>query len=91
MVVRCFRLEFHRQGAPDTYRLSVSPINNDVAIVATGTKSLLFGQLKVHRSPRAPNCPLSELSERYADTGQSGLHRFRPRYDGNLMDAGTHR
>jgi HK97 family phage major capsid protein len=64
-------------------------INNDVVAIATTVKSVLFGQLKKYMIRRVKELSVLRLEERYAEFGQVAFIGFA-RYDGNLLDAGTH-
>ena len=64
-------------------------INQSIATVATGTKSVLFGQLSKYIIRDCREVTLIRLDERYADYHQVGFLAFA-RSDGDLLDAGTH-
>lgn len=76
-------------AAPDT--LNGYPIytNNDMAAIATTNKTLAFGQLQKYLIRRVRGIYVLRLQERFADYGQVAFIGFA-RYDGNLLDAGTH-
>lgn len=76
-------------GEPD--RLNNYPywINNDMATVALNAKTVLFGDMKKYLIRRVKELGVITLQERFADYGQVGYLGFA-RYDGNLLDAGTH-
>lgn len=76
-------------GAPDTLNGYPYSINNDLPVVALNSKSLLFGQFSKYTVRRVRELAIVKLSERYADYGQVAFIGFA-RYDGQLMDAGTH-
>lgn len=76
-------------AAPDTINGRPFSINNDLPIVATGNKSVLFGDFTKYNVRRVRELSIVRLSERFADYGQVALLGFA-RYDGQLMDAGTH-
>jgi HK97 family phage major capsid protein len=76
-------------GAPDTLNGYPYSINNDLPAVALNSKSLLFGQFSKYTVRRVREVAIVKLSERYADYGQVAFIGFA-RYDGQLMDAGTH-
>jgi HK97 family phage major capsid protein len=59
-----------------------------MATLATGNKTVLFGQLKKYKIRRVKELAILRLVERFADYGQIALIGFA-RYDGNLLDAGT--
>lgn len=64
-------------------------INQSLATVATGTKSVLFGDLSKYIIRDCREVTLVRLDERYADYHQVGFLAFA-RSDGDLLDAGTH-
>lgn len=75
--------------APDTilgYRYFT---NNDLPTIAVNAKTVLFGQLDKYMIRRVKDLSVLRLVERFADYGQVAFLGFA-RYDGNLLDAGTH-
>lgn len=75
-----------RTGAPATilkYRYS---INQDVASVGAGNKSVLFGAMNRYVVRMVREFALRRLVERYADYDQVGFIGFT-RFDGELLDA----
>lgn len=64
-------------------------VNNDMATIGASNKTVLFGQLKKYKIRRVKELSVVKLVERFADYGQIALLGFA-RYDGNLLDAGTH-
>lgn len=65
-------------------------INNDMAVPAASAYSLLYGDLSCYKVREvAGGTVLLVLVERYADYMQVGYIAFQ-RFDGNLIDAGTH-
>lgn len=76
-------------GAPDTILGYPYFINNDMAAIATTNKTVLFGQLKKYLVRQVKELSIVRLNERFADFGQVAFVGFA-RYDGNLIDAGTH-
>jgi HK97 family phage major capsid protein len=64
-------------------------INNDLPTVALNAKSVLFGRLDKYTVRKVRGLSVLRLVERFADYGQVGFIGFA-RYDGNLLDAGTH-
>jgi HK97 family phage major capsid protein len=74
---------------PDTINGYGYAVNNDMVAIATGVKSVLFGQLKKYLIRRVKELSILRLEERYAEFGQVAFIGFA-RYDGNLLDAGTH-
>lgn len=63
-------------------------INQSLATVATGTKSVLFGDFSKYYIRDCREVTLVRLDERYADYHQVGFLAFA-RSDGDLIDAGT--
>lgn len=76
-------------GSPDTILDYPYFTNNDMATIATTNKTMLFGQLKKYLIRRVKELSVLRLVERYAEYGQVAFIGFA-RYDGNLLDAGTH-
>ncbi len=77
-------------GVPDTLNARPVTINQNMqATVATGTKTILFGQMSKYKVRRVNSIRMYRLQERYRDTDQDGFVAFL-RLDGNLLDAGTH-
>jgi HK97 family phage major capsid protein len=76
-------------GAPDTINSYPYYVNNDMAQIGASNKTVLFGQLKKYKIRRVKELRVMKLVERFADYGQIALLGFA-RYDGNLLDAGTH-
>ena len=60
-----------------------------MASMAASAKSILFGDFKNYRVRRVAGVQVMRLVERYADFNQVGFVAFQ-RWDGNLVDAGTH-
>ncbi len=78
-----------QQGQPDRILGGAVTLNQDMqSTVATGTKTLLFGQLSKYKIRRVNGLRLYRLQERYRDTDQDAFLAF-VREDGNLLDAGT--
>jgi HK97 family phage major capsid protein len=63
--------------------------NNDLATLATGAKTMLFGDFSKYVCRKVRDLSILRLTERFADYGQVAFIGFA-RYDGNLLDAGTH-
>ena len=76
-------------NAPDEILGYGYSINNDMAQLGTGHKVVAFGQLQKYMIRRVKELAVMRLSERFADYGQVAFLGFA-RYDGNLLDAGTH-
>lgn len=74
---------------PDALEGYPYTINQHMDAVATGKKSMAFGQYKNYFIRRAGGVMVMRLVERYADYNQTGFVAFQ-RIDGNLVDAGTH-
>lgn len=65
-------------------------INQDMAVPAANAYSMLFGDLDTYKIRKvAGGVTVMRLVERYADYLQVGFIAFM-RFDGNLIDAGTH-
>ena len=64
-------------------------VNNDMAAMTTGNKTILFGALKKYIVRRVKGVTVLRLVERYADYFQVGFIAFA-RFDGQLKDAGAH-
>lgn len=76
-------------GDPDRLNGYPVTINQDMAQVATGTKTVLFGQFKKFKIREVAEIRMVRLVERYAEYDQQGFIAFQ-RFDSNLLDAGTH-
>lgn len=76
-------------NAPDTILDSPYYVNNDMAQIAASAKTVIYGPLKKYIIRRVKEIQVLRLVERYADYGQVGFVAFA-RYDGQLLDAGTH-
>jgi HK97 family phage major capsid protein len=76
-------------GDPD--RINGYPywINNDMATIAPNAITVTFGDHKKYLVRRVKELGVITLQERFADYGQVAYLGFA-RYDGNLLDAGTH-
>jgi HK97 family phage major capsid protein len=76
-------------GTPDRLNARPVTINQDMqSTVATGTKTILFGQLSRYKIRRVGSVRFYRLEERYRDNDQDGFIAFL-RQDGNLLTAGT--
>lgn len=75
-------------GAPD--RLLGFPIvyNNDIPTVATGQRTIAFGDHSAYYLRDVSAFQVVRLNELYAENGQVGFLAFS-RHDGGLIDAGT--
>jgi HK97 family phage major capsid protein len=76
------------QKAPDTILGYPVFVNNDMAAIAAGNKSVLFGAFKKYKIRRVRGIGLINLNERYAEKLQIGVLAYQ-RFDGNLINAGT--
>lgn len=77
-------------GNPDTLAGYPVAINQSMdSTVASGKKTILFGQHSKYKIRDVAEVRLRRLVERYADADQEGFVMFM-RSDGNLLDAGTH-
>lgn len=74
---------------PDTINSYPYVINQDVAVPAASAISVLFGDFSNYFIRRVAGVQLLRLTERYADYNQVGFLAFQ-RWDGQLVDAGTH-
>jgi HK97 family phage major capsid protein len=74
---------------PDSINGYPYTINQHMADIATGTKSMLFGNFSKYMIRNVAGIMVMRLVERYADYNQTGFVMFQ-RADGNLVDAGTH-
>lgn len=74
---------------PDTINGYQYSINQDIAIPAASAKTMLFGDFSNYFIRRVVGVQVLRLTERYADFNQTGFVAFQ-RWDGNLVDAGTH-
>jgi HK97 family phage major capsid protein len=76
-------------GAADTIGGFNYTVNDDMADIGSGNKSVLFGDFRKYRIRRVAGSRVLRLNERYADYGQVAFLAFT-RMDGILTDAGTH-
>lgn len=77
-------------GAPDTIDSDPISVNNHMASsVATTAKTVLYGNFRKYKVRRVAGIRVRHLVERYAEKDQDGFVAFL-RFDGNLLDAGTH-
>ena len=63
--------------------------NPNMDTLATGKKTVVFGQHLKYCIRQVKDLSILQLRERFADFGQVGFIGFA-RFDGNLIDAGTH-
>ena len=79
-----------QNGQPDRLLGYAISYNNDMqATVATATKTMLFGDMSRYKVREVSGIRYQVLNELYAATGEIGIQAFL-RFDGNLLDAGTH-
>ena len=74
---------------PDTILSYPYVVNNDMPVMAASAKSVAFGDFKNYKIRRVAGTTVLRLVERYAEYNQTGFVAFQ-RWDGNLIDAGTH-
>lgn len=74
---------------PDTVLGYRYVINQDMPTPAASAKAILFGDLKKYKIRIVRGVAMLRLAERYADYLQVGFMAFQ-RFDGALVDAGTH-
>jgi HK97 family phage major capsid protein len=76
-------------NAPDTILGYPYVIDQFMPVIASGAKTVLFGELKKYVQRRVRELAILVLKERFADYGQTAFIGFA-RADGNLVDAGMH-
>lgn len=76
-------------GQPELLNNRPLFINNDMAAMTTGNKTVIAGDFSKYKIRQVAQIRNRRLSERYADTDQEGFVSFL-RMDANLLDAGTH-
>lgn len=76
-------------GEPPTINAYPYTVNQDMPALGTSAKSILFGDFSHYFVRRVAGVQVLRLTERYADFNQTGFLAFQ-RWDGNLVDAGTH-
>jgi HK97 family phage major capsid protein len=74
---------------PDTINGYPYLINQHMATPAASAKTLAFGDFQNYFIRRVAGVQVLRLVERYADFNQTGFLAFQ-RWDGQLVDAGTH-
>jgi len=75
-------------GEPSTILAKPYFINQDMAAIATGNKSVLFGDFSKYLIRDVASFRLRRLVERYAEKDQVSFIAFS-RHDGRVLDAGT--
>lgn len=73
---------------PDTINGHPYTVNQHMAAIGSGNKSMLFGDFSKYFIRRVVGVQVLRLTERYADYNQTGFLAFQ-RWDGKLVDAGT--
>lgn len=73
---------------PDTLLGYPYTVNQDVADLASASKSILFGAFKKYMIRDVRGITVLRLNERFADAHQVGFLAFS-RHDGRILDAGT--
>lgn len=77
-------------GAPDTLNARPYAVNQAMAsTIASGAKTVLFGQLSAYKVRQVGQIRLQRLVERRAEFNQDVFIAYL-RADGNLLDAGDH-
>lgn len=76
------------EGEPDKLDGDPYVVNQDMPQMATGLKSVLYGQLSKYIIRDVMDLQLIVFRERYMEVGQFGFLAFS-RHDGDLLDAGT--
>jgi HK97 family phage major capsid protein len=77
-------------GFPPTILDKPYVVNNDMPVMAASAYAVLFGDMSLYKVRRvAGGVTIMRLVERYADYLQVGFLGFE-RFDGQLLDAGTH-
>lgn len=74
-----------RAGIPDRLFNYQYSINQDVAAIGTGNRSILFGDFSKYVWRQVLNFSIRRLTERYADYDQTAFFGFT-RFDGELVD-----
>ncbi len=74
-----------RDGEPDTINGYPYWINQDMAAIATGNVTMLFGDFSYYLCRIARDISFRRLNERYADTAQVGFVGIM-RFDGELLN-----
>ena len=75
-------------GVPATIDTFPYTINQSMASIATGNKTIIFGQLTKYHIRDVAEVRLRRLDERYAENDLTGFVMFAAN-DGNLLDAGV--
>lgn len=75
-------------GAPGLLLDKPYVVNQNMAAMASGARSILYGDMSKYMIRRVKNMVLVRLAERYAEKFQVGFFAFM-RCDGRVIDAGT--
>lgn len=78
-----------KEGQQDSFNGYPYWINQDMAVPAANAKTILFGMMKKYIVRRVREVFLVRFNEKYMDQLQIAVLAVA-RYDGNLLDAGTH-
>lgn len=78
-----------REGSPETIEGKQYIINQDMADIAASAKSVLFGDFGNYWIREVGDWRVKRLEERYGEKDQVAFLLFA-RYDGQVVDAGTH-
>lgn len=81
--------ESPKDGQPAALNGYPFHINNDMPTIAVNAKTVAFGPFSKYVIRKVKDFSVLRLVERFADYGQVAFIGFA-RYDGNLLDAGTH-
>jgi HK97 family phage major capsid protein len=77
-----------RDGEPDTIWGHQYWVNNDIDTIATGKKTILFGDFSKYLVRKVAGMRMLRMEERYGDFDQIGFVAFM-RVDGDLIAAGS--
>jgi HK97 family phage major capsid protein len=78
-----------QNGAPETLLGKRYWINQAVAVPAASAKSLLFGDFSKYKIRRVRQIGMAKVDQLFISSLQVGFLAYQ-RFDGNLVDAGTH-
>jgi HK97 family phage major capsid protein len=76
-------------NAPDSILSYPYVINQDMPAIGTGNTQMVFGAMDKYIIRSVKELTILRLNERFAELGQTAFIGFA-RFDGNLIDAGTH-
>jgi HK97 family phage major capsid protein len=74
-----------RMGEPDMFLGKAYSVNQAMADIATGNKSIIFGDMSKYVVRKVRNFEVMTLRERYAENFQIGMVGFK-RFDGELLN-----